>query len=743
MAIVALRVLPPIAIGRLGSAEQPLEAFDLEVPRDRPLDYRRIVPRESFRVDPASGAASRYTPDSIRFKESDGRIRPVAPFLEVYAVTDAAPDELIPLTEDLLKAEGLALDALRWTVEVGNIKVFRRTGKPDDKIIAKVADIRDHASHPLLGECPNFLPGKKLPLGSVRFLRPTADLPQIRLRFTPAAGKVYGASLYRHTSKDAEEKDPIIDSEDLVLYDTTKGTWRGYQESSGPTLTNPAQIFAGFDLEDGTRVSWGYLDDECDGTATVILDVGKGRPPLTARARIGAGPPAFAPDSLPVRVISDELEQILFGPAVSGAVPIEEAEEIVRRALETVRHMNTTVMNGNAVDGRVNVASTMVRQDTNDFERLFEPIMATSLVDNLAVIALHERVFNGLSAGAAPWFSDVLRGPEEIGDLSDAARRKMPALMRNADGRALTLTRRQIDTVIKAAAAAMFGAAEGEHAGASPAASPANLRPSNLMAQLHHRGDGNPFSVLPRAAISNCFPGLEFDFRNFWRRAFEGIVVLENNNYVLEAEDPKYEHLVNRRLIKFDGHPTGVVTQGPVFPGGDSTTLATQSNPNAVSFMEWSNSLARVFDKQGQDVECEFTEAQGDAAAVEVLADKTTKTIKATLRIRRFFEAGTAAFAEGLLRPGELTQGLCSPWQNDYRECACYYWAAARPDYVNVEPGADGLSHGDMWLAKERTGNYILDNRTDTRLVSYDDLFKDWERYLRFIICGRDAEVSR
>ena len=62
--------------------------------------------------------------------------------------------------------------------------------------------------------------------------------------------------------------------------------------------------------------------------------------------------------------------------------------------------------------------------------------MATSLVDNLAVRALHERILSGLSSGAAPWFSDVLRRPEEIGDLSNAGRRKMPALMRNADGRA-------------------------------------------------------------------------------------------------------------------------------------------------------------------------------------------------------------------------------------------------------------------------------------------------------------------
>jgi hypothetical protein len=744
VAIVELRILPPLAIGRLGSSEVPLEAFDLEVSDDEPLGYRRIVPRPTFRVDPATGQLSSYTPASIRFKEEDGRVRPLAPFLQVFAVTDTTPSELQPLTLDLLASEGLDVAAIAWSVEVGNIKVFRRTGNPDDKAVARVEGIRNHEPNALLAECPNFFPGKRLPLGSVRYIRPTAAFPGIRLRFTPATGKVYGSSRMRHTSTTAEEPDPIIDSDDLVLYDPAKGSWRGHNDAdpknNQAALTNPAEIYAGFADEDDDQVSWGYLDDECDGTATVTLDLGGGRS-IAAHAHIGAGPPAYAPDTLPVRVVSDEIEQILLGTRAPDDVPIDEAEEIVRRALETVRHMNTAVMNGNTFQGRTRVASTMSAQDTNDFERYYEPIMAASLVDNLAVRALHERVFNGISAGTAPWFSEALRRPEEIGDLSNAGRRKMPALMRNADGRALTLTRRQIDTVIKAATSALFAAGPSRQTTASPSSplAPA-LTPSNLTAQLHHRGDGNPFSALPRSAISNCFPGLEFDFRNLWRRAFVGIVLLECNNYVVEAEDPAHAELVGRRLLVIDGLPTSVVTRGPVFPAGKPQTLATQSNPNAVSFMEWSNSIARILAKQGQDVVCEFN-ADPIPDDSEVLPDGV-KRLSRTLRLRKFFEGDSAAIAAEILRPGELTQGLCSPWQNDYRECACYYWAASRPDYVNVVPGPDGLSRGDMWMAKKRTGNYIPDDRSDSRLLSYDDLFKAWEENLRFIIRGRDAEVS-
>ena len=287
----------------------------------------------------------------------------------------------------------------------------------------------------------------------------------------------------------------------------------------------------------------------------------------------------------------------------------------------------------------------------------------------------------------------------------------------------------------------------------------------NLTAQLHYRGAGNPASVLPRSAISNCFPGLEFDFRNLWRRAFEGIVLVENNNLVVSIESEDCADLVGRRLLTIKDPatggvlPTGVLTSGPVFPSSDSTaqqapsqTLKTAANPNGVSFMEWSNSFARVMAHQGQLIECVFSAYSTTSPPLdgtEVFADtkdlysgEPIKTITRSLRLRQLFKPRTAEVAPGVLQPGELTQGLCAPWQNDYRECACYYWAASRPDYVNVEAGADGLSHGDMWFTKKRTGTYIPDNRVDSRLWSYDDLFIAWQQHLHFIIQGKDADES-
>lgn len=313
--------------------------------------------------------------------------------------------------------------------------------------------------------------------------------------------------------------------------------------------------------------------------------------------------------------------------------------------------------------------------------------------------------------------------------------------MRGADGRSLTFTYRQINKIIKAAAQIAF---EKTNPNNLPESYGSPLIPSNKTAQLHYRAEGNPYSTVARSAISNCFPGLEFDFRNLWRRAFKGLVLLESNNYVVDAESPELKKLIGHRLVAIDGKATMVATSGPVFPGGDSQPLITTANPNGVSFMEWSNSMVEVLQKQGQEVTCHFT---AEKSPTEVLVDlkelkDKKKYIAVKLKVNELFDGNSAAFSDEILKPGELTQSLCAPWQNDYRECSCYYWAASRPDYVNVVPDENGLSTGDNWMAKKRTGKYIPDNWSDSRMQTYDDLFENWQGELSFIIKGNDALES-
>jgi hypothetical protein len=272
------------------------------------------------------------------------------------------------------------------------------------------------------------------------------------------------------------------------------------------------------------------------------------------------------------------------------------------------------------------------------------------------------------------------------------------------------------------------------------------LQPKNQTAkQLLHRSAGNPPSTLPDSAISNCYPGLEFDFRNVWRRIFTGIVMHEADSYVTEVEDTALDSLLHCRILKVDGYDMTTILRGPRDPEGPTVDLWTPSNPDAAWFMEWSNSLSRVLAKAGSKVTCVFT---GQPSVIQRRPDwNDTQTVE--LEIRRFFEGQSPTISRELVQPGDLTQSLCSPWQNDYRECACYYWASSRPDYVDIVDGPDGLSAGYNWMDHDRSVDapaaervYLPDPRpntpTDPTWITYDQLFQEWQSVLQFIVGGKD-----
>jgi hypothetical protein len=466
-----VRILPPLAIARLGSADEPVNNYDLHVPPGQPLGYRVITPAPTLVIDEALGAIVARERRKVTFKDHQGQVRPVAPFLELWGRFDDSDDWRHLTMDDLPPRATIA-----WEVQLGNIKVFRRTGDPKDRVIANTGPITGHDRVPILGRADHFLPGKAIPFGDVRFIRPTAAFPHLRVRYTPARGYVYGADAFARnadgTYKTAGNYLAVDRNIRDVVYDAKRGTWLGYTESIppnqpfDPALTVPPQIYAGQEGKTSTDwVSMGYLDDECDGVIAVKIESATGV--LTAFARLGAGPPAYAPDSYPIRSVYDELEQAMLGPTIEPGDYTDdelqrEAEEILRRAFETVRLMNTTIMNGNAdKTGQVDIGSTMVRQDSNDAARAWQTIMAPTIVDNLAVQSLHQNIFTVLRSGAPPWFVSTLRQFDEIGDLTDLGRRKMPGMMRNADGRYLCLTRRQYDKIRAAASRLVARAAEG------------------------------------------------------------------------------------------------------------------------------------------------------------------------------------------------------------------------------------------------------------------------------------------
>jgi len=765
MEIRELRILPPMAIGRMGSAPDPMDNYSVEDDPEAPLAFRRIRGEETLVVDEDSGEIREvFTPDTVTFKQA-GAIRPVAPFLEVFVVT--GDGKLLPLDVELLEKNGLGADDVEWRVAVANRKVVRRTGDGDDLISADTDWFSDHERRQLQGHCRNFVsPENFIEFGHVRYIKPSSAYPEIRFRFTPAGGMIYGPDV--DPTPDAIEADLYQVPPERRIYDHRK-PWYGFQI--------PPEVSAGYPSEDGKEynetlppslfaieppapswlhdnvaISRGYLDDACDGIVEVRLKL-KGGETLSAKARITASPPAVVPDAFFVRSLADDLDQILQGPEVPGSEPLEvtraRAEDIIRRAFETVRFMNVAVMNGNPVKGRPPLSlDTMPAEEAFDTERLERPVMASGTVDTMAVMALHQQVLAALRGGAAPWFVKLLRQPEEAPVYTDEGRRKMPALMCGADNNYLALTHRQIDTIRRATEDPPFAPPLGNGDETADEPAPAGrLTPRNLSAQLHYSARGNPVSSRPVTAIGNCCPGLEVDFRAIWRRMFRGIVLREYDNLVVDIDadekDAKKRQLQGHRLLRIRAGDVTVNTMAPMVgpsPADPSqeVVLSTEGNPHGLAPLEWSNALARVLhENMGGTVTCDFTKEKSWYEH-QAIVEEPKNYISLEFEVRRFFEGDTAFISSELASSGELTQGLCSPWQNDYRECSCYYWASARPDYVNVEVSSNGLSAGDNWLALKRTGEYIPDDYVDQRLVHYDDLFKRWEELLRFQVEGRD-----
>jgi len=436
--IIEIRILPAFAIGRLGSSPEPMDNYEWDLPD--PVGYRKLVPAETFLIDTGTGRIlSQKKPADVRFRDAKNRIRPVSPFLELWARFEKR-GPLTPLTIQHLKDLGLNTTSLNWRAVLGNNKAFRRTRDPNDKILGDTGFFNDFARKPVKGLCNNFMKGKNIPFGFVQYIKPTISFPQIRFRFTPAAGFVYGPPIPKELQHDSGGR---IISQVLIrkaVYDSNKGKWNHHSDMGrDPSLlTAPDTTYAN-DSTKNAR-SLGYLDDGCDGIVEVELRMKNKK--LSTFSRIVAGPPTFAPDGAPIRTFADELEQALHGPEISGHPDMEEVKDIIRRALETVRLMNTSIMNFE--DG-------MAYMDNLGYSRALEPIMDQNVVDNLAIRSRHELVLLSLESGSLAWFARILRDYDKVGDLSDEGRRRMPALMRGADGSHLALTRRMVNKIRNAA----------------------------------------------------------------------------------------------------------------------------------------------------------------------------------------------------------------------------------------------------------------------------------------------------
>ncbi len=348
---------PPMAVARLGGSDTPVDAY---VWREDPSleggGLTSLEPAVSLAVT-ADGSVRSYRPTELVFRDESG-LRPVAPFLELCVELDDG--SVSRLTSALLTELGGTLADVSYVVEAANRKAQRRTGDPACAFSARVQfDHTEPTDRPLLASSEGsrilVSPDRPIPLGSIRPVRPVPGPPDerdvdrdvLRLRFTPAKGRVYGPPSAA-TGRFGPMTFEIVPDRDRILNEET--SWRNY-EGRAPDLRHPrphdTYDGSGDPSSSGGR-SWGVVDDTCDVlvTATVTL-AGQDH---VAHARVFVGPPDFAPDKRPFfSLVDDLLDRDEPDPEFDPAVTRLEVADLLRRVLESVSLNNVDLQRRRAV----------------------------------------------------------------------------------------------------------------------------------------------------------------------------------------------------------------------------------------------------------------------------------------------------------------------------------------------------------------------------------------------------------
>jgi hypothetical protein len=446
-----LWLYPPLAFARLGPSATPCPSF-LWGPNDvrtRGTGKTTIQPALTLHVAD-DGALTASLPTEVAFKDAAG-FRPVCPFFELHGEWIGNGQTTAgPITSRVLGDFGLAPRDLVWRIEVANLKAFHYTLALDDRVEARVELRGDVTSRqPLRGTSPGnalqpLVPASEsVPLGSVQLTRPTEQFPGFRLRFTPAAGRVYGP-----TDLPQRSNVFVLPADRLILNPTAP--WCRFRISDD-VRTNPGGLFA----SDDSGVSLGLVDDVCDGVVRCSLP---GFPP--AVARVVVGPTNFAPDRRPLVSLADGLADRVRRVDVREPSYVEdlgattlEVQDLMERILETMELMNVDFQNERARRENRSIARDAGLPEEVAADRAFpgwEPLSHRPLPLTESGRQRHRR-FVSLEV-----FEDILRERPELIKLMIREPmtgeryydRLMPFGMRGSDRYPMHLTRRQYDLLV-------------------------------------------------------------------------------------------------------------------------------------------------------------------------------------------------------------------------------------------------------------------------------------------------------
>lgn len=372
--VIGIFLDPPMAIARVGGSDKPMDAYDWQVDENPHRGVQtHIVPALSLIPQSERGDGHwphrlvARMPDRITFKDRAGRVKPVAPFFELWA-TLQDPDGstvAVPVTAAFLHARKAQLSDLIFTVDAGNRKAQSRTKLASCAALAHVvfpADAYwphrlDAISPRTRDQVPLVRPDAPLPLGLVQTFLPNHEdwccqtrLDQVRLRFTPGKGDTFGppdATIATASPRTPGDFEPAITEygtahamtrpENRILSADTP--WSGFNFRTGGTAKWPTPQDSYDGAREGAGDGWGTIDDTCDLIVQAALTIDNRV--FNAKARAFAGPPDFAPDRRPMYSIRDELEDRELPEAIPDpATTPDEILDLFRRIFETASLVN-------------------------------------------------------------------------------------------------------------------------------------------------------------------------------------------------------------------------------------------------------------------------------------------------------------------------------------------------------------------------------------------------------------------
>jgi hypothetical protein len=296
--------------------------------------------------------------------------------------------------------------------------------------------------------------------------------------------------------------------------------------------------------------------------------------------------------------------------------------------------------------------------------------------------------------------------------------------------------------------------------------------PRNLTARAATMVRGNPANARPESGVDNTHPGLEFDARNIDMAFFPGLVfgfqfmdgarlngldpALLPAGCGLTAADfsaPAGDDPIHLLYIaaKF-GNAPDTVRLAQLYGEDGYEVLRTVRSLEAGPMMVV---IGRMFGagpdtKTGTDFAAQLQDfgaavqaaAQGQlpTAAPPPLRDSTGRMVMAMLIGNRSdYLSVNGVIEPSVVPPGGLTRSLCAPWQWDFADCGCHYWAANKPDIVIAENGTRQIANFQRPRGTDPIEPPPADyNSWVAQWMSAPDMIRQWEQ-LPFVIAERET----